>query len=83
VFFNETINCERYLWAILRQFFSEFLSELTEDERLFGWFQQDSATAHIACVSMQAFSDVFGDRNISSDIWPAHSPDPNACNFFF
>jgi hypothetical protein len=32
VFFNETINCERYVWVILRQFFSE----LTEEERLYG-----------------------------------------------
>jgi hypothetical protein len=41
VFFNETINCERYVQVILGQFFSE----LTQEERLYGWFQQDSATA--------------------------------------
>jgi hypothetical protein len=34
VFFNETINCERYVQAILGQLFPE----LTEDERLYGWF---------------------------------------------
>jgi hypothetical protein len=28
-------------------------------------------------------SDVFGDRIISSDIWPACSPDLNPCDFFF
>jgi hypothetical protein len=49
-FFNGTINCERYVQVILVQFFPE----LTEEERLYGWFQQDSATAHIACMSMQA-----------------------------
>jgi hypothetical protein len=32
VFFNETINCEKYVWVILGQFFSE----LTEEERLYG-----------------------------------------------
>jgi hypothetical protein len=64
VFFNETLNCERYVWVILWQFFSE----LTEEERLYRWFQQDSATAHTACMSMQALSDVFRDRIISSDI---------------
>jgi hypothetical protein len=32
---------------------------------------------------MQALSDVFGDRIISSDIWPARSPDFNSCDFFF
>jgi hypothetical protein len=34
-------------------------------------------------MSMQALSDVFGDRIISNDIWPARSPDLNPCDFFF
>jgi hypothetical protein len=34
-------------------------------------------------MSMQALSDVFWDRSISSDIWPARSPDLNPCDFFF
>jgi hypothetical protein len=34
-------------------------------------------------MSIQALSDVFGDRIISSDIWPARSPDLNPCDFFF
>jgi hypothetical protein len=34
-------------------------------------------------MSMQALSGVFGGRIISSDIWPAHSPDLNPCDFFF
>jgi hypothetical protein len=42
LFFNETVNCERYVQVILWQFFPE----LTEEERLYGWFHQDSATAH-------------------------------------
>jgi hypothetical protein len=71
VFFNKTINCERYVRVILRQFFSE----LTEEERLYGGYQQDSATAHTTHISIQALSDVFGDRLISSDIWLALSPD--------
>jgi hypothetical protein len=77
--FNETINCERYVQTILGQFFSE----LTEEERLYGRFQQDSATAHTAYMSMQALSNVFRDRIIRSDIWPAHSPDFKPCRFFF
>jgi hypothetical protein len=32
---------------------------------------------------MQALSDVFRDRIISNDIWPAHSPDLNPCDFLF
>jgi hypothetical protein len=47
VFFNETVNFEWYVQVILRQFFSQ----LTEEERLYGWFQQDSATAHTVRVS--------------------------------
>jgi hypothetical protein len=34
-------------------------------------------------MSMQALSDVFGDRIISSGVWPARSPDLNYCDFFF
>jgi hypothetical protein len=78
VFFNETINCERYLQIILGHLFPE----LTEDERLYGWFQQDSATAHNACI-MQALSDVFGDKIISSGIGPVCSPHINSCDFLF
>jgi hypothetical protein len=69
LFFSETINCERYVQVVLGQFFSE----LREEERLYGWFQEDSATVHTARMSMQALSNVFGDRIISSDIWPVCS----------
>jgi hypothetical protein len=78
-FFHETINCERYVQVILQQFYPE----LTDEERLYGWFQQDSATAHTARMSTQALSDVFRGRNISNGTWPAHSPDLNPCDFFF
>jgi hypothetical protein len=37
VFFNETNFCDKYVQAILGQLFPQ----LTERERLFGWFQQD------------------------------------------
>jgi hypothetical protein len=59
----------KYVQVILGQFFGA----LTEEERLYGWFQQDSAAAHTACMSMQALSNVFEDRIISSGIWPVHS----------
>jgi hypothetical protein len=54
-----------------------------EEEKLYDWFQQDSATAHAAHMSLQALSNVFGDRIISSFIWLARSPDINPCDFFF
>jgi hypothetical protein len=79
VFFKETTNCKRYVQVILGQ----LLPELTEEERLYGWFQQESATDHSACMSLQVLSDVFGDRIISSGIWPARSPDLIPSDFFF
>jgi hypothetical protein len=79
VFSNETINCKRYVHIILGQFFPE----LTEEERLYGWIQQDSGTTDTSCMSMPALFDIFGGRIISSGIWPAHSPDLNPCEFFF
>jgi hypothetical protein len=79
VFFKKTVNCERYIQVILGQFFPE----LTEEERLYVWFQQDSATAHTVRISMQALSDVFGDRIISSGIGLAHSLGFNPCDFLF
>jgi hypothetical protein len=54
MFFNGTINSERYIQVILGQFFPR------EEERLYGQFQQDSATAHTTWISMQALSHVFG-----------------------
>jgi hypothetical protein len=47
-----------------------------------GWFQQDSATAPTAHISMQALSDIFKDRIVGSGIWSAHSSNLNPCDFF-
>jgi hypothetical protein len=77
-FFNRTINWERYVQVIIRQFFPELIGE----ERLYGRSLQDSATTYTACLSVQTVSDVFGD-SISSSIWPASSPELNPCDFSF
>jgi hypothetical protein len=45
-----------------------FIGQLTEDQIARAYFQQDSATAHTADVSMALLRDVFGDRLISRDI---------------
>jgi hypothetical protein len=58
MFLNETINCEGYVQVILRQSFPELIGET-----LYGWFQQDSATAHTSRISMQALADVFRQQN--------------------
>jgi hypothetical protein len=68
---------------ILNDMYRKFFPELTEEERLYGWFQKYSATVHTAHISMQALSDIFEGRIISRDIWPACSPDLNPCDFFF
>jgi hypothetical protein len=68
----------QYIQVILQQFFPK----LTEEEMIYGWFQQDSATASTRSMSMQALSYVFGDIIISSGILPVRSPDLNSCDFF-
>jgi hypothetical protein len=75
----ETVNCKGSVQVILGQ----FIPELTQEERFYGWFQEDSATAHTAHMFFQALFDVCGDRIICSGIWPAWSPDLNPCDFFF
>jgi hypothetical protein len=68
--FKEIINCENFVQVILGQFFPE----LTEGEELYQWFQKISGTAHTARMFMKALSNVFGNKTVSSDIWPPRSP---------
>jgi hypothetical protein len=77
--FNETINCERFVYIILGQFFPE----ITEEERLSGWFRQDSVLPTLHVCLCKALSDVFRDSIISSSIWPARPSGLNPCDFFF
>jgi hypothetical protein len=44
IFYDDAVNAARYMNNIL----SPFFAELTEEERLYSVFQQDSATAHMA-----------------------------------
>jgi hypothetical protein len=39
------------------------------------WFQQDGAVVHIANSTMQMFSEFFGGRIISRNLWPPQSLD--------
>jgi hypothetical protein len=50
----DIVNSERYITLILNRFFPE----LTEEERPYGYFQQDLATVHTASNSMAAISDM-------------------------
>jgi hypothetical protein len=58
IFFRDTVNSDRYISDILEPFFQE----LTEEDTWYGYFQQDSATAHTAHNSMQRLRDVFDDE---------------------
>jgi hypothetical protein len=49
VFFNETINYERYVQVILGKFFPEL-----QKKKDYGWFEQDSATARTARLYLYA-----------------------------
>lgn len=71
IFFNETINAERYRTLILEP----FIAHLTEREIMESWFQQDGATAHTATTTLNYLESIFANRIISSGIWPARSPD--------
>jgi hypothetical protein len=64
VLLNETINCQRYEKVILGKLFLG----LTEEEKLHGWFRQDSETACTVHLSMQLWLTIFCERIISSGL---------------
>lgn len=71
IFFDGTINSERYIDIIL----SNFVDQLTDYEKSHSTFQQDGATAHTYNRSLQWLRNIFGDRIISKNLWPPRSPD--------
>lgn len=78
IFYEETINYGRDMRLIL----TELLAEFPAQERPYAWYQQTSATANIADDSLADLDVVFGDRIIRRGIWPEHSPDLTARNFY-
>ncbi|PSN43843.1 hypothetical protein C0J52_11885 [Blattella germanica] len=60
IFFQDTINAQRYRALTL--------VPLSDDEKLNGYFQQDSATAHTANESINKINDVFRERIISQGL---------------
>ena len=77
IFFRNPVDSHTYVNDILILFFRE----LTDRERDFTFFQQDSATAHTADISMLKIEHVFYDRIISRDLWPARSHDMTPLQF--
>jgi hypothetical protein len=59
-----------------------FLAELTEGEKLYCYFQQDSAIDPTAHVSLEALRKVFDGLVISRGLWPPRSPDLTPCDFY-
>jgi hypothetical protein len=53
---------------ILEQFF--FFEQLTDNERRYGNFLQDDATAHTARNSINVLQQTFDDRIIIIGLWP-------------
>jgi hypothetical protein len=72
------VNSDRYVNDIPNPFFNQ----LTAEEKQYGYFQQDNATAHTASASMVAIREVFEDRIISRGLWPPRSPDLSFCDFY-
>jgi hypothetical protein len=70
-FYAERINYDKCARLIL----TEFFAQLSEEERWYMWFQQDSANAHSAHDSQAALKGVFDERITSRGLWPARSPD--------
>lgn len=59
----DTINLQHYCEVI----HWPFTGHLNDDDIVCSYFQQDSATAHTACLSMMLLHSVFRDRLISKD----------------
>lgn len=69
IFFNDTGNYDRYRKNIV----SPFFQMMSDKEREYGYFQQDSATAHAADSSLDNIKAVFDNSLISRGLWPARS----------
>lgn len=79
IFFHDTINAERYRTLLLEP----FIRQLDDNERQFGYFQQDGATAHTAHATIEFLQRYFNNnRLISRNRWPPRSPDLTPLDFF-
>jgi hypothetical protein len=66
IFYYDTVNAARYVNNILCPFFVD----VTDEERLYGVLQQDTATAYMAHANLEALRKVFGHRVISHGLRP-------------
>jgi hypothetical protein len=77
LFFEETVNSERYCSMLY-----SFISLLEEDEITYSLFQQDGATVHTANNAMKLLNEIFGEHVISTNLRPPHSPDLTPPDFY-
>ncbi|GFW50381.1 transposable element Tc3 transposase [Trichonephila clavipes] len=78
---NVTVNGDRYR-AMITNF---FIPELNNHDVQELWFQQDGATCHTACATINLLKDTFGDRLISRFgpvTWPPRSCDLTPLDYF-
>ena len=78
IFFQNTVYSRTYVNDTLTPFFRE----LTNRERNFAFFQQDSATAHTVDISMREIEYVFHDGIITRYLWSARCPDMTPYDFY-
>ena len=78
IFFTQTVTAERYCNKLL----CSVVDELSEEEKLTAYFQQDDATAHTANSKLRFLNDIFQTRFISERIWPPRSPDLSVLDFY-
>lgn len=76
IFFTRIITSEIYQGII-----TQFIALLDQEERDC-LFQQDGARPHTSHETMEFLREFFGDRVISTGLWPPRSPDLSPCDFF-
>jgi hypothetical protein len=76
VFYAETVNTDKYVGNILQLTFSNW-----HEEKLYGYFQNHSASVHIAEHSLQTLNREFSERVVTCCIWPPHYSIIIQCDF--
>lgn len=77
VFFENNINANHY-----REILHTFVDQLHDDELQQGYFQHDNATPHTAGHTLQYLQEFYGNRLITSGLWPPRSPDLTPLDYF-
>jgi hypothetical protein len=80
IFFDGTINGERYRQVMLEP----FINQLDDEEIRVGYFQQDGATAHTTRANLAYLQEFYDNRVISRGVnpsFPTRSPDLTPLDF--